>query len=905
MKKILLFLLLGLLPQLIHAQTAKAIWCNGDSILYFTYDTNTYATGGTYDGQRITEVYTVPINNYSSNAGREAIPWYNIQKSVRSVVVASNFSGFTPTSLAWWFYDFIKLTTFTGLEYINTNNVTNLNYTFTRCGQAGLTSLDLSTWNTSKVTSLYHTFEGCNKLTSLNVSTWDTGKVTNMDNTFSYCVSLPSLNIGNWNTGSVTTMDFMFHRCIELTSLDISNWDTGNVTTLWNTFASCYKLAALDINTWNTSKVTNLASTFYDCDELTSLDLSNWNTSKVTTLSSTFGYCNKLTSLDVSTWDTGNVTTLISTFAGCLALISLDVSNWDTGNVTTLQRTFEGCRNLPSLNVSGWKTGKVTNMYLTFSGCYELASVGDLRNWDTSNVTTMESMFRWCHELTTIGDVSNWNIGQVTTLNCTFESCGKLTPLDVSKWNTSNVTNMAMTFTRCSALTSLDVSKWDTRKVTTLYDTFEGLNKLTSLDVSKWNTSNVTNMASTFERCVKLTSLDVSNWDTSQVTTLSNMFWNCNSLTSLDVSKWNTNKVTSLYQAFYMCANLTSLTFGKDFSLANVTTGSNKGRIFDRCPKLRYIDFYDSDDTDAITSVRRSVYDYDDCMFYGVPETTIIYLPHGSQTVANTRNVVYSYNGDETDLRCPEYYSEDKVDIEFPRDFKTHKAIYQRTMSNNYGSVILPYDFTTNDNVQAYTLDEEHTETMYFRDTQTVPAHTPFAFNVKQKGSGNVVDFTMADSSNNFGITVNATHTTHPDEKGWDGIAGSPYTANTKLGGWTTKGYYVNQTIENTDPLYSDLHYIAGEKFYKAAGETLIFPPHRVTFHGTWTKGNTSSGAKSFVFAASSDEVITAIEEAETRQTLRDAEAIYDLAGRRQHEAQKGVNIVRMKDGSVRKMFVK
>lgn len=355
---------------------------------------------------------------------------------------------------------------------------------------------------------------------------------------------------------------------------------------------------------------------------------------------------------------------------------------------------------------------------------------------------------------------------------------------------------------------------------------------------------------------------------------------------------------------FMYSEHLCSITFGKYFSTDKITSAGSVDKMFRGCP-LRYIDFYDSDDTDAITSVDRSA----EGMFVDVPATTVIYLPHGSQMVTDAQNVVYSYGGDETDLRCPEYYSEDKVDIEFPRDFKTNKAIYQRTMGNNgknnYGSVILPYDFTTNDNVQAYTLDEEHTETMYFRDTQTVPAHTPFAFNVKQKGAGNVVDFTMADSDNNFGITVNATHTTHPDETGWDGIAGSPYTANTKLGGWTTKGYYINQTVENTDSIYADLHYIAGEKFYKAAGETLIFPPHRVTFHGTWTKGNTSSGAKSFVFAASSDEVVTAIEEAETRQTLRDAEAIYDLAGRRQHEAQKGVNIVRMKDGSVRKMFVK
>ena len=523
-----------------------------------------------------------------------------------------------------------------------------------------------------------------------------------------------------------------------------------------------------------------------------------------------------------------------------------------------------------------------------FENCTNLTSLKDLENWDTKSLTDAPTMFKGCTSLTSLEGLENWNVESLESMHMMFYECTSLTSIEALRnWKTGRADRMSCIF-YSTGITSLE-------------------------PLRNWDTSNAIFMNEMFYNCTSLTSLEgLENWDTSNVTQMYRMFENCTSLTSTKgLENWNTSNVKGFGNMFSRCYSLISATFGKNFSTDGLTSDTGTSLMFDYCHRLRYIDFFASDDTNAITSVDRTS---NALMFSHIPATTVIYLPHGSQTVTDQQNVVYSYGGNENDLRCPEYFSKDKdwiqtgpgnqensyIDIEFPRDFKTNKAIYTRTMSNNYGSVILPYAFTTNDNVQAYTLDEEHTETMYFRDTQTVPAHTPFAF--KKLGDA---DFTMTDDTGNFGITVKATHTTHPEETGWDGNKGTPYTTATNLGGWTAKGYYVNQTVENTDPLYSDLHYIAGEKFYKANGETLTFPPHRVTFHGTWKKGNPSAGAKSFVFAASDDEVITAIEEAETRQTLRDAAAIYDLAGRHQHEAQKGLNIVRMSDGSVRKVFIK
>ncbi len=281
------------------------------------------------------------------------------------------------------------------------------------------------------------------------------------------------------------------------------------------------------------------------------------------------------------------------------------------------------------------------------------------------------------------------------------------------------------------------------------------------------------------------------------------MFNECRSLTSLDLSHFDTSKVVSMTSMFKSCSSLTSLTFGKKFSTDNVNSNSCNNMFYDT-DKLRYIDFYASDDTDAITSAKYL------SMFARTPVTAVIYLPHGSKEVTNRQNVVYSFGGNQNDLRCPKYYSEDKVDIELPRNFKTQAAEYKRTMSNSYGSVVLPYAFTTNSNIQAYTLNAEYTGMMYFKDAKTVAAHTPFAF--KKLASGTEAIFTM--TNNNFGITVYATRSTNAAEDTRTGAKGSPYTAGTNLSGWMAKGYYVTETVND----YSDAYYIANEKFYKADG---------------------------------------------------------------------------------------
>ena len=102
-----------------------------------------------------------------------------------------------------------------------------------------MTSIDLSSLDTSEVTNMNSMFTGCEGLTSLDVSNFDTSKVTNMSDMFGYCSSLTSLDVSKFDTSQVTNMGYMFGGCRSLTSLDVSNFDISNVTNMDFMFCDC------------------------------------------------------------------------------------------------------------------------------------------------------------------------------------------------------------------------------------------------------------------------------------------------------------------------------------------------------------------------------------------------------------------------------------------------------------------------------------------------------------------------------------------------------------------------------------------------------------------------------------------------------------------------------------------
>lgn len=59
------------------------------------------------------------------------------------------------------------------------------------------------------------------------------------------CEFLKSLDLSNFDTSKVTTMNYMFFSCLELESLDILNFDTSNVKSFVCMFYNSPKLTSV------------------------------------------------------------------------------------------------------------------------------------------------------------------------------------------------------------------------------------------------------------------------------------------------------------------------------------------------------------------------------------------------------------------------------------------------------------------------------------------------------------------------------------------------------------------------------------------------------------------------------------------------------------------------------------
>ena len=309
-------------------------------------------------------------------------------------------------------------------------------------------------------------FYDCTKLTSLDLSGWDTSRVTDMQGMFYGCSKLTSLDLSGLDISSVTSMGGMFAGCSKLTSLDLSDWKTSSVTNISSMFQNCSSLTSLDLSSFNTSLVTNMGGMFQNCSSLTSLDLSDWKTSSVTGMSSMFQNCSKLTSLDLSGLDTSNVGDVSSMFRNCSSLTSLDVNNWSTSSVANMQDMFRRCSSLTSLNLSRWNTSKVTNMGGMFTDCSSLTSL-DVSGWITSSVNDMYGTFSGCSSLTSL-NLSSWETSRVATMYSMFSNCRSLTSLDLSSFVTSNGVNSGDMFKNCTGLTEIKWVNW--KPITALSD---------------------------------------------------------------------------------------------------------------------------------------------------------------------------------------------------------------------------------------------------------------------------------------------------------------------------------------------------------------------------------------------------------------------------------------------------
>ena len=328
--------------------------------------------------------------------------------------------------------------------YLNTNS--SMMFFSEYGGQKikNIIELDLSSFDTTKVTNASHMFDGVSSLTTLNLSNFNTSKVMNMGYMFSSMHNLTTLNLSGFDTSRVTNMSHMFNGMFNLVTLNLSNFDTSQVTDMGGMFNSMNSLITLNLSNFDTSQATNMNGMFASMSSLTILNLSNFNTSQVTDMGGMFSGMSNLAILDLSSFDTSKVMNMRYMFSGMRNLTTLNLSSFDTSKVTNMDGMFAFMPSLTTINLSNFNTSQVTRMYRMFSGMRNLTTL-NLSSFDTSKVTIMYYMFSDMSSLTIL-NLSNFNTSQVTDMGGMFSNMSSLTTLDLSNIDTSNVKDMSYMF---------------------------------------------------------------------------------------------------------------------------------------------------------------------------------------------------------------------------------------------------------------------------------------------------------------------------------------------------------------------------------------------------------------------------------------------------------------------------
>lgn len=200
-----------------------------------------------------------------------------------------------------------------------------------------------------------------------------------------------------------------------------------------------------------------------------------------------------------------------------------------------------------------------------------------------------------------------------------------------------------------------------------------------------------------------------------------------------------------------------------------------------------------------------------------------------------TKNVI-------VDGTCASLVISDGYPMEIQEAFTATSATYTRSMTNDWGTIILPFALTSDENVQFYSLKASDETDMTFERAASIAANSPVAFK-KLSGEG----ITIRGKN----VEIAATTGSQND--------------NTTATDWTAEGSYTVQSLDNYDGIY----YIASNQFWAADGAVTL-NPFRAIF-----RYSGSTPVKSFAISVDDTDGINNIVNSDLSNSKW-----YDLSGR-------------------------
>lgn len=272
-----------------------------------------------------------------------------------------------------------------------------------------------------------------------------------------------------------------------------------------------------------------------------------------------------------------------------------------------------------------------------------------------------------------------------------------------------------------------------------------------------------------------------------------------------------------------------------------------------------------------------------DTAFTGMAEGVIIFLPEGVSLSAPVTNVI------DGDNNCSKLVLTNVEHFEASRSFTAAQVEYKRTVTTgDLFTVCLPYDLAKTADMKAYTLKgEDGKREADFKEFsgKTLKAYEPYLVSVSSVAASRTRGTTGTIDLSKSSVTISATGTDQGTKKGNLEFLGTVKGLTNAQG--DAQGAYTLQADGSWKVTASTDAADASKLYVKAFNAYLK--------HSDGTKTGTISTDTSGY---------TAIQGIHTTD-LDGTEQWYDLNGRRLDAPQKGITIIRTKDGKTRKVVTR
>lgn len=383
-----------------------------DGTAYFITSLEAYHAGDRYTpaaggGAKTVSIAIIGGDARNYNWWKHIDNWQNDGLDIiKAVVIEPSFATLRLTTIESYFSELAAATSITGLEYLNTAEVTNMNWLFEGC--SSLTELDLSSFETSKLESTYQMFSGCRKLKSIYVSsTWTMANIDDDAYMFDDCVSLVGEDGTGYNEEDIN--GYRAHYCAG----GYLRHGTDRVIDPTPAAAACFDTKALYFFVTTTPIVHGGAFTLPGSgtyrkatraamgDRVTAGEkgiIPDWLLDDNHLIE---GIAKNVTSAVIDpSFAAVKPTSVAAWFYNCTGLRLVDGLQYlDTSEATDMLAMFFKCSNLRSLDLSNFDTHKVTDMNGMFADCTTLESIYVGEQWNTDAVTSSDVMFRGCYSL--------------------------------------------------------------------------------------------------------------------------------------------------------------------------------------------------------------------------------------------------------------------------------------------------------------------------------------------------------------------------------------------------------------------------------------------------------------------------------------------------------------------------